>query len=130
MSFIADHTSLLLKFCLHFLRAFLIINSSWQNDLEVSMVTEERTRLTVDLPKALVKKADALVRRGAARSRNRLIAQAVEAYLKQLEEAQIDAQFAEMEHDERYRKLSLEIAREFERSDWEALQVSEGADQQ
>ena len=92
------------------------------------MASEGRTRLTVDLPKALVEKADALVRGGAARSRNRLIAQAVEAYLKQLEEAWIDAQFAEMEHDERYRKLSLEIFQEFERSDWEALQVGEGSD--
>jgi metal-responsive CopG/Arc/MetJ family transcriptional regulator len=89
---------------------------------------EERTRLTVDLPKALVEKADSLVHRGAARSRNRLIAQAVEAYLKQLEEAWIDSQFAEMEHDERYRDLSLKVAEEFEHSDWEALQLEEGLD--
>lgn len=92
------------------------------------MVSEERTRLTVDLPKALVEKADALVKRGTARSRNRLIAQAVEAYLKRLEEAWIDAQFAEMERDERYRGLCLKITEEFERSDWEALQLEEGLD--
>jgi len=92
------------------------------------MAIEERTRLTVDLPKALVERADALVRRGAARSRNRLILQAVEVYLKQLEEALIDAQFAEMEHDERYRELSLEVAQRFERSDWEALQLGEGTE--
>ncbi|HED03402.1 MAG TPA: hypothetical protein ENI60_01365 [Candidatus Fraserbacteria bacterium] len=59
-----------------------------------------------------------------ARSRNRLIVQAVEAYLRQLEEALIDAQFAEMEHDERYGELSLQLSREFERSDWEALRRS------
>jgi len=34
------------------------------------MAMEERTRLTVDLPKTLVERADALVRRGVARSRN------------------------------------------------------------
>lgn len=90
------------------------------------MVHEEHTRLTVDLPKALLEQADAAVRRGAARSRNRLIAQAVEAYLKHLEEAWIDAQFAEMEHDERYCDISLQITKEFERSDWEALQLGEG----
>jgi len=93
------------------------------------MVTEERTRLTVDLPKVLVERADALVRRGVARSRNRLIIQAMEAYLERLEEAQIDAQFAEMERDERYRRLSLEIAQEFERSDWEAFRMGEGAEE-
>lgn len=89
-------------------------------------MARERTRLTVDLPKALVERADALVRRGAARSRNRLIVQAIEAYLKQLEEALIDAQFAEMEHDERYIAEQLRLAQEFERSDWEALQLGEG----
>ena len=89
------------------------------------MSTREQTRLTVDLPKAFVEQADALVRRGVARSRNRLIHQAVEVYLKQLEEASIDAQFAEMEHDQRYCDLSLKITSEFERSDWEALRVGE-----
>jgi hypothetical protein len=37
-----------------------------------------------------------LVRRGVARSRNRLIVEALERFLKDLEEAQIDVQFAEM----------------------------------
>lgn len=92
------------------------------------MITKEQTRLTVDLPKAFVEQADALVRRGVARSRNRLIHQAVEAYLKQLEEASIDARFAEMEHDQRYCDLSLKLACEFERSDWEAFQLSKGSD--
>lgn len=92
------------------------------------MASEERTRLTVDLPKALVEQADTLVRRGLSRSRNRLIIQALEAYLKELEEDLIDAQFAEMEHDERYHRLCLKITEEFERSDWEALQLGEGLD--
>ncbi len=92
------------------------------------MASEERTRLTIDLPKALVEQADAAVACGAARSRNRLIAQAVEAYLRQLEAARIDAQFAQMEHDERYRRLSLQLTEEFEPSDWEALQLGEGSD--
>ncbi len=89
------------------------------------MATKERTRLTVDLPKAVVEQADALVRCGVARSRNRLIQQAVEAHLKQLEEATIDAQFAEMENDGRYRALSRQVASDFERSDWEVVRLSE-----
>ena len=92
------------------------------------MTTKEQTRLTVDLPKTFVEQADALVHRGVVRSRNRLIHQAVEVYLKQLEEASIDAQFAEMEHDQRYCDLSLKLAGEFERSDWEAFRLSEGSD--
>ena len=92
------------------------------------MAIKGRTRLTVDLPKAVVEQADALVRRGIARSRNRLIQDAVAAYLKQLEENAIDAQFAEMEHDERYRDLALKIADEFARSDWESLHLEEKSD--
>lgn len=91
------------------------------------MSTKERTRLTVDLPISLVEQADALVAHGAARSRNRLITQALEMYLKQLEEARIDAQFAQMAHDKRYIQAQLKIAKEFERADWEALQLAEGS---
>jgi predicted transcriptional regulator len=91
---------------------------------------EGRTRLTIDLPKALVEQADMLVRRGVARSRNRLIVEALERFLKDLEEAQIDVQFAEMARDERYIEEQLRIAHEFERSDWEALQLEEGLKRQ
>jgi metal-responsive CopG/Arc/MetJ family transcriptional regulator len=40
-----------------------------------------KTRLTVDLPGELVKWADTAVERGAARSRNQLITQAIDVYL-------------------------------------------------
>jgi hypothetical protein len=101
------------------------MTSAWQSDLEVTMASEGRTRLTIDLPKALVEQADMLVRRGVARSRNRLIVEALERFLKDLEEAQINVQFAEMARDERYIEEQLRIAHEFERSDWEALQLEE-----
>lgn len=84
-------------------------------------MAEKRTRLTVDLPVELVKKADEWVQRGVSRSRNHLILQAVEAYIQQVEQQWIDTQFAEMECDEQYQKLALEIAQEFEQADWEAL---------
>jgi metal-responsive CopG/Arc/MetJ family transcriptional regulator len=106
------------------------MTSAWQSDLEVTMASEGRTRLTIDLPKALVEQADMLVRRGVARSRNRLIVEALERFLKDLEEAQINVQFAEMARDERYIEEQLRIAHEFERSDWEALQLEEGLKRQ
>jgi len=85
-----------------------------------------KTRLTVDLPRELVKWADTAVERGAARSRNQLISQAIDVYLHGLEEAEIDAQFEAMAEDEPYRELALQITQELEHSDWEAFQLSEG----
>ncbi len=85
-----------------------------------------KTRLTVDLPDHLVRQADAAVSGGAARSRNQLIAQAVQAYLGQLEKARIDAEFARMAQDAPYQTLALEISGEFERTDREALEMGEG----
>ena len=85
-----------------------------------------KTRLTVDLPGELVKWADAAVEQGAARSRNQLITQAIEAYLHSLEEAAIDARFKAMADDEAYQKLALQMTQELQHSDWEALQLGEG----
>ena len=85
-----------------------------------------KTRLTVDLPKELVKWADSAVQQGAARSRNQLITQAIDVYLKSLEEADIDARFKAMSDDETYQKMTLQLTQELERSDWEALQLGEG----
>ena len=85
-----------------------------------------KTRLTVDLPGELVKSADTAVERGAARSRNQLITQAIDAYLHSLEEVEIDARFKAMAEDEAYQKLALRMTQELEHSDWEALQLGEG----
>jgi len=83
-------------------------------------------RVTVDLPRKLVQQADAAVTQGAARSRNQLIARAVGTYLGQLKETMIDAQLARMASDRQYQTLALEVSREFERSDREALEAEEG----
>lgn len=85
-----------------------------------------KRRLTVDLPRELVERADMVVKRGAVRSRNQLIAQAIGEYLHRLEEADIDARFEAMAQDEQYQRLALDLTQEFERSDWEALQLGEG----
>ena len=85
-----------------------------------------KTRLTVDLPRELVKWADTVVQRGAARSRNQLIAQAIDVYLHSLEEAEIHARFKAMADDETYQRMTLQLTQELEHSDWEALQLGEG----
>jgi Arc/MetJ-type ribon-helix-helix transcriptional regulator len=82
---------------------------------------EERVRTSLDLPQGLRKKIRHAVQQGVAKSQNALIVQAVEEYLAQLERDWIDAQFAEMEHDEGYQALNRQIEEEFARSDWEAL---------
>lgn len=83
----------------------------------------KKTRLTVDLPRELIEQADTVVKKGAARSRNQLITQAIETYLHDLEEAEIDAQFEAMAKDESYKRLALQLTQEFESADWEALQL-------
>ncbi len=85
-----------------------------------------KIRLTIDLPDHLVRQADAAVSDGAARSRNQLIARAVQNYLDQLEKARTDAEFARMAQDGPYQALALEISGEFERTDREALEIGQG----
>jgi len=87
---------------------------------------EERVRTSLDLPQELRERIRQAVQQGIAKSQNALIVQAVEEYLAQLERDWIDAQFAEMEHDEGYQALNCQIEAEFARSDWEALQTVEG----
>lgn len=96
----------------------------------ISLVPElpdDRTRrTTVDLPVALFEAADAAVRNGVARSRNALLAEALKRYLHDLEEEEIDAQFAAMQDDPAYAALMADMAEEFAVSDWGALQMGEG----
>ncbi|MDH4137694.1 MAG: CopG family transcriptional regulator [Anaerolineae bacterium] len=87
---------------------------------------EERVRTSLDLPQELQERIRRAVQRGIAKSQNALIVRAVEEYLAQLERDWIDAQFAEMEHDEGYQALNRQIEKEFSRSDWEALQTVGG----
>lgn len=103
----------------------------------MSVVTtdlEGRVRISLDLPQRLQERIRQAIQQGVAKSQNALIVQAVEEYLAQpfdrlrtpLERDWIDAQFAEMEHDEGYQALNRQIEREFSRSDWEALQTVGG----
>lgn len=94
--------------------------------MPVTTTDLERVRTSLDLPQGLRERIRQAVQQGVAKSQNALIVQAVEEYLAQVERDWIDAQFAEMEHDEGYQVLNSQIEREFARSDWEALQTVGG----
>lgn len=92
---------------------------------QTAVKEKERVRTTLDLPRILRQRIERAVERGAARSRNALVIQAVNEYLTRLEREWIDDQFAQMADDAAYQSLNLQIAAEFEGSDWEALQTAE-----
>lgn len=93
--------------------------------VQIAVKGRERVRTTLDLPRSLRQRIERAVQRGAARSQNALVTQAVAEYLARLEREWIDDQFAQMADDAAYQSLNLQIAAEFEGSDWEALQTAE-----
>lgn len=86
---------------------------------------EKKVRTTIDIPQSLWERVRLTVKDRGAKSQNTLIIQAIESYIQQLEESRIDAEFAQMRDDERYRTLNLKMAEEFSYSDWEAFQIEE-----
>lgn len=80
------------------------------------------TRTTLALPDELLAGIDRVVREGKSRSRNAFVADAVRQALAAIQRAEIDAAFAAMATDEEYQREALQIASEFERASWEALQ--------
>ena len=80
--------------------------------------TLAKKRTSLDLPPDLLERTDEAVRLGVARSRNSLIAVAIEEYLDARDRlASIDARFAEMQTDRHYRQKQLELAADFAESD-------------
>jgi hypothetical protein len=59
--------------------------------------------------------------RSQASSFNEFVVQAIEEKVRRLTESEIDAAFAEMAQDTDYQRNSVALAREFEKSDWEAF---------
>jgi hypothetical protein len=84
---------------------------------------------TIRLPKGVYEQAKAVVKRGSAEasSINDFLVEAVQEKLRLLREKEIDAAFAGMADDSEYRRSAVEMAQSFEKSDWEAYQVSEAA---
>jgi Arc/MetJ-type ribon-helix-helix transcriptional regulator len=93
-------------------------------------VAQDKVRTTIDLPSPVRDRIQQAVERGAARSQNALIVQAIEQWLTNLERSWLDAQFAAMESDESYRSLQLTIAEEFvplDRETWQSGKTSHAA---
>ena len=76
---------------------------------------------TVRLPKHVYDQAKKVLVRSHASSFNEFVVQAIEEKMRRLSEAEIDAAFAQMAHDPDYQRNAIALAREFERSDWEAF---------
>lgn len=90
-----------------------------------SIVRPDSTRLTLYVPTRLVEAADQRVKQGKAKNRNDFIVMALRRELKALEEADIDADFAEMADDEEYQAEADVLEKEFAQASWEAFQSAE-----
>lgn len=86
---------------------------------------KDTARTTVTLPKALLEAADREVRRGAATTRNALIARALRHELAAARRKEIDATYAQLADDAEAKAQSLQVAEEFSQADWEALREGE-----
>ena len=84
-------------------------------------------RTTISLPDNLVREIDRLIKIGNIKSRNQLIVEALRDKVKQLKDADIDAQFALMADDSDYVEETLNIESEFANADAEALRIAENA---
>lgn len=87
-------------------------------------MTTRNIRTTVSLPEGLVSRADRVVREGAARSRNELLASALRHEIESLERRRVDEDFAGMAEDREYLREAEEIAGRSADSDREALRGS------
>lgn len=81
----------------------------------------ETVRTTVTVPVDLITRSQHFIDDGKLPSRNALIVAALEHFLKELEQHEIDSQFEAMAEDTDYASLNEAIAEEFSESDWEAL---------
>lgn len=86
---------------------------------------DPRVRTTINLPSSLLDRGQRFVDNGVVSNRTSLIELALERLLADLEEAEIDRQFAAMAGDHSYHSLNLAIEREFAESDWETLAQAE-----
>ena len=84
-------------------------------------------RTTISLPDNLVREIDLSIEAGNIKSRNQFIVEALQDKLKQLKDADIDAQFALMADDSDYIEETLKIESEFANADAEALKIAENA---
>ena len=90
------------------------------------MITKYKTvRTTLTLPIDLIERSKHFIDRGALPSRNALIVAALEQYLLELEQQEIDQQFEAMAEDQDYQAMNEQLAEAFAESDWDALTEGE-----
>lgn len=82
-------------------------------------------RTTLAIPGDLLAAIDRAVREGKVKSRNEFVALALRHELAAQKRAEIDAAFTEMAQDGEYQAEAEAIAREFDRSAWEAFELGE-----
>jgi hypothetical protein len=81
---------------------------------------------TVRLPREVYERAKLTIKRAkAASSFNEFVVHAIQEKMQRLTEAEIDRAFAQMADDPQYQRESVDLAKAFEKSDWEALQSTE-----
>ena len=83
-------------------------------------------RTTLALPADLLAAVDQAVQAGYARSRNALVARALQRELAARQRAAIDAAFAAMAEDRAYQTEAQALSDAFAQTDWEALRLAEG----
>lgn len=89
------------------------------------MMNGANTRTTIALPTVLLAATDRAVTNGKAKSRNELIARAIQRELALIRRAEIDADLAQMAQDTEYQAEVLQMEAEFAVAQWEALQTIE-----
>jgi metal-responsive CopG/Arc/MetJ family transcriptional regulator len=89
------------------------------------MMHGTNTRTTIALPTALLAATDRAVTEGKAKSRNELIARAIQRELSLIRRAEIDADLSQMAQDAEYQAEVLQMESEFAVAQWEALQTLE-----
>ncbi len=95
-------------------------------DVKIDDKFDIKMRTTISLPDRLVREIDLLIERNI-KSRNQLIVEALQDKVKQLKDADIDAQFALMADDSDYIEETLNIELEFANADAEALKTTNNA---
>lgn len=93
--------------------------------LSMGIATKKKYQSTsIRVPEPLYERAKAVVeKREYASSINELMVEALAQKLAELEEAEIDAAFAQMADDPDYQRDAVALTREFAQSDWDAFQV-------
>jgi metal-responsive CopG/Arc/MetJ family transcriptional regulator len=89
------------------------------------LMPKERIRTTIDIPIELLERINTVLGKKVAPSRNALFIQALQRYLEDLEQEEIDVHIAQMAEDATYQELHIRMVKEYEPAGWEALRLSE-----